>query len=339
MQNRQIVFTRVNTAELLDAEYQNPTANEVVVKTAFSTVSSGTERANITGNPNVNAGGQASVAFPRQSGYSSAGTVTAVGTDVERVKIGDRVVVYWGKHAAYNTVPESHVVKIESDAISLQEAALSFIAAFSLAAVRKTRLEIGESAVVMGLGLLGQLAVRLLRAAGAVPVIGVDFVEERRQEALRGGADCVFDPAEKNFAALVKEKTGGGANTAIEVTGVGGGLDGVLDCMARFGRVALLGCTRDKNFTIDYYKKVHYPGITLVGAHTMARPEYESYPGYFTHDDDIRAVLRLCESRRIDLKDMIRETHAPQDCQEVYTRLVHDKEFPVVVQFDWRDCN
>ena len=101
-------------------------------------MSSGTERANITGNPNVNAGGQASVAFPRQSGYSSAGTVTAVGTDVERVKIGDRVVVYWGKHAAYNTVPESHVVKIESDAISLQEAALSFIAAFSLAAVRKT---------------------------------------------------------------------------------------------------------------------------------------------------------------------------------------------------------
>ena len=184
MQNRQIVFTRVNTAELLDVAYQNPSANEVVVKTAFSTVSSGTERANITGNPNVNAGGQASVAFPRQSGYSSAGTVTAVGADVERVKIGDRVVVYWGKHAAYNTVPESHVVKIESDAISLQEAALSFIAAFSLAAVRKTRLEIGESAVVMGLGLLGQLAVRLLRVAGAVPVIGVDFVEDRRQEAL-----------------------------------------------------------------------------------------------------------------------------------------------------------
>ena len=55
--------------------------------------------------------------------------------------------------------------------------------------------------------------------------------------------------------------TGGVANVGIEVTGVGVGvgLDGILDCMARFGRVALLGCTRDKEFSIDYYRKVHGP--------------------------------------------------------------------------------
>lgn len=339
MRNRQIVFTKVNTAELLKAEYKAPGAGDVVVETAFSTVSCGTEKANIMGNPNVNGGGQASVVFPRRVGYSSAGTVMAVGSNVEHVKIGDRVVVYWGTHSKYNTVPEKHVVKIQNDTVSFQEAALSFIAAFPLAAIRKTHLEIGESAIVMGLGLLGQLAVRLLRAAGAVPVIGVDFVESRRSEAIRGGADYVFSPDEENFAFLVKEKTGGGANVSIEVTGAGSGLDGVLDCMARFGRVALLGCTRNKDFTIDYYRKVHFPGITLVGAHTMARPEYESYPGNFTHDDDIKSVLRLCESHRIDLADMIKETHAPQDCQEVYTRLVHDKDFPVVVQFDWSACN
>lgn len=108
--------------------------------------------------------------------------------------------------------------------------------------------------------------------------------------------------------------------------------------MAKFGRVALLGCTRDKNFTIDYYRKVHFPGITLIGAHTLARPEIESYPGYFTHRDDIETVLKLLSYKRLSLKDMVKETHRPEDCTEVYTRLVNDKNFPVVVQFDWREC-
>ena len=107
--------------------------------------------------------------------------------------------------------------------------------------------------------------------------------------------------------------------------------------MAKFGRVALLGCTRDKNFTIDYYRKVHGPGITLIGAHTLARPVTESYPGYFTHQDDIKAILKLIAGKRLDAEDMIKETHSPQDCPDVYTRLVHDKDFPVVVQFDWRN--
>jgi threonine dehydrogenase-like Zn-dependent dehydrogenase len=107
--------------------------------------------------------------------------------------------------------------------------------------------------------------------------------------------------------------------------------------MARFGRVALLGCTRDKHFEIDYYTKVHSPGITLIGAHTNARPDKESHPGWFSHRDDIAVVLKLIGKGRLNLAEMIRETHKPSDCTEVYTRLVNDKNFPIVVQFDWRD--
>jgi threonine dehydrogenase-like Zn-dependent dehydrogenase len=120
------------------------------------------------------------------------------------------------------------------------------------------------------------------------------------------------------------------------VTGVGAGLDGALDCMARFGRVALLGCTRSSDFTIDYYKKVHGPGITLVGAHTMARPDFESHAGWFTHRDDIITCLKLISYGRLDLKTMIKETYKPEECEGVYTRLVNDKNFPILVQFDWR---
>ena len=121
----------------------------------------------------------------------------------------------------------------------------------------------------------------------------------------------------------------------IEVTGIGAGLDGILDCMARYGRVALLGCTRNKDFTIDYYRKVHGPGITLVGAHTGARPQVESSGGWWTQKDDIATTLKLTEMGRIKLSDMIDEVHSPAEAPEVYTRLANEKSFPMV-QFDWR---
>lgn len=337
MKVRQIVFTEKNKAELLTKEFDLK-EDQVCVQTMFSTISPGTERANIIGDLHVDASrpALAEAKFPRTVGYSSAGVVTAVGEDVSGIEIGDRVVVFWGKHKDYNMVPTNQVVKIEDDRVSFEEAALSFIATFPLAAIRKTRLEVGESLMVMGLGLLGQLAVQLARAAGAVPVIAVDPVKERREAALKYGADYALDPFAEDFVETVKALTGGGVNTAIEVTGAGAGLEECLDCMAKFGRIALLGCTRDRNFTIDYYRKVHFPGITIVGAHTNARPMQESHAGYFTHRDDIKAVLKLCANKRVDLKCMTGEFYSPEECGDVFERLINDRNFPTVVQFDWR---
>jgi len=177
--------------------------------------------------------------------------------------------------------------------------------------------------------------VRLLRAAGAAPVIAADPVPEKRKRALEVGADYALDPFAPDFAETVKRLTGGGANVGVEVTGNGGALDGILDCMARFGRVALLGCTRQSDFTIDYYRKVHGPGITLVGAHTNARPQTESYPGYWTTLDDIGAVRKLYSVGRIGFSDMVEEYHSPEEAPGVYARLASEKSFPLV-QFDWR---
>lgn len=337
MNVKQIVFTEKNKAELLTVDLNEPAPNEVMVETMVSTISCGTERANITGNPNVNALGASGVFFPRTSGYNSAGVVVKKGSAVTSVDIGDRVVVYWGFHKSYNTVPEENVVKIDDESISFEAAAMSFISTFPMAAIRKTRLEMGESAIVMGLGILGMTAVKLLRAAGAVPIIAADPNPARREIALKNGADYAFDPLCEDFADKVKSVTGGGVNVAIEVTGVGAGFNEALDCMAKFGRVALLGCTRNSDFTVDYYKKIHAPGITVIGAHTIARPNKESHPGWFTHRDDIKAVLKMCGGGRLCLENLIEETHSPDECTEVYNRLVFDKNFPIVVQFDWRD--
>lgn len=334
MKVKQIVFTKPCVAELLEKEIDAPSADEVQVRLAVSTISSGTERANLVGDPNVAATAAAAVVFPRYAGYSSSGVVEAVGEDVTEFKVGDRVAMSWTLHKQVINMNKSLVYKLP-DNVSFNDGALIHISTFPMAAIRKCRLEIGESAIVMGMGVLGLVAIPLLKVAGAVPIIAVDPVPEKREKALKVGADYALDPFSEDFAKTVKELTNGGAKVGIEVTGIGAGLDGILDCMARFGRVALLGCTRNKEFTIDYYRKVHGPGISLIGAHTIARPQYESRDGWWTQRDDVNTTIKLTDMGRIKLSDIIDEIHSPAEAPEVYTRLANEKSFPMV-QFDWR---
>lgn len=335
MKNRYIAFVSPGKAELLERECEMPAKGQVLVKTAFSTISSGTERANLIGDPSIRPSGNSAdpVKFPRTVGYSSSGTVFAVGEGVESVKVGDRVAVSWGKHSHFQLLEEKNV-HLMPDSVSFQQAALCMIGTFPLAAIRKCRLEVGESSIVMGLGVLGLWSVMLLKCAGACPVIAVDPVEEKRKMALALGADVALDPFASDFAQKVRAITGG-VQVAIEVTGNGKALDEVLDCMARFGRVGLLGCTRNSDFTIDYYRKVHGPGISLIGAHTDARPREESSHGLWTTKDDLRALLRLIAGNRLHPEDLIEETHTPEQAREVFGRLATQAHFPVV-QFDWR---
>lgn len=333
---KRIVFTKVNRAELLEWEISDPEPREVQVQLVASTISSGTERAGITGSKTVSwmRPEAAEAVFPRFHGYSSAGIITKLGEAVEGFCVGDRVALSWSTHSQFQNIKASNVHKLP-DTVSFSDGALMHIATFPLAAIRKCRLEIGESAIVMGMGILGIIALQLLKAAGAAPIVAVDPDPVKREKALRQGADYALDPYAPDFAQCAREVTGGGANVGIEVTGIGAGLDGILDCMARFGRVALLGCTRDSDFTIDYYRKVHGPGITLVGAHTNARPRKDSFEGWWTEREDFEALLKLTKLGRLKLSALVEETHSPEEAPEVYTRLCTEKTFPLV-QFDWR---
>ena len=337
MKTKQIIFTKPCVAEFLDADYFPPKEHEVCVSLEYSAISSGTEKANLIGLRNgTDICEDQEAIFPRTVGYSAAGVVTEIGSGVTSVNIGDRVIVFWGKHKKNITVNENNVMKIP-DGITTKEASMVLISTFPLGAIRKARLEIGESAMVMGLGILGIFAVQELKAAGAYPVIAVDPIKERRDFAIKMGADFAIDPTDKDFAKNVIALSDGGVNVCIEVTGLGIGLIQALDCMKRFGRVALLGCTRSSKFEIDYYGKVHGPGISLIGAHTMARPKTESSPGLWTDKDDLRAVFNLIKGNRLNFKDMICEIHSPIDAGQVYSRLANDKNFPIGVLFDWRN--
>lgn len=125
-----------------------------------------------------------------------------------------------------------------------------------------------------------------------------------------------------------------GVKVAIEVTGVGAGLNSVLDVMAPMGRVSLLGCTRNSDFSVDYYHKVHGRGVALFGAHTWARPAHDSSPGHFTHRDDAKVFLKLLSLGRLSVDGYVADVRSPSDCGEVYARLAKGGAFPIT-QFDW----
>lgn len=125
--------------------------------------------------------------------------------------------------------------------------------------------------------------------------------------------------------------TAGGANVAVEVTGLGKGLDRVLDCMRKFGRVALLCCTRNSDFTIDYYRKVHGLGITLVGAHTAARPIEESSTNEWTPRDDMSAIMNLISHGRFDFTKVCERIASPLDADKIYDEPKYDRSFPVTL--------
>ena len=341
MNTNVIRFTDVGVAKYEEIKVPNPTADDVVINMSFTTISNGTERDAVLGvnsskktdNPFVTPADH----FPLLTGYSGAGIVEWVGKNVTSVKVGDRVATASGYHAKHLVRPERLVNKIP-DSVSLQSAAIAHIANFPLGGVRKTEIEIGESALVVGAGILGIFAVQYLKICGACPIIVSDFSEERRKTALALGADYALDPSDIQYIQKIKKYTDSRMiNVAIEVTGSGAALDQTLDCMAFLGRVSLLGCTRTPDHIIDFYRKVHYPGIKLVGAHAGARPQIESGKYYWTEKEDIITVMRLAALGRIKMEELICETHSPQEAPQTYKRLAYDKAFPLCVQFDWRN--
>ena len=331
MKSKTIVFTKPQTAELQLKETRPVEGNLVQVKMEYTVLSGGTERANIMAMNNT------SQQFPKSLGYCGVGYVTEIGDEVKHIKVDDRVLVYHGIHTEYNIIPESDVTKIENEDIDSLDAAFVIIASMGLGGVRKLEIELGESAMVMGLGLLGMFSVQFCRLSGAYPVIAVDLNKDRRELALRLGADYALDPVDEHFVEQVKRITKGkGVNACVEVTGVSAAMKQALECASTQGRISLLGCTRVSDCGIDYYTQVHRPGVKLIGAHNFIRPKFESYPHHWTHHDDCRVILDMLATKRVDVRSIVSRVVKPETSPEIYTELCNNKDFPMGTVFDWR---
>ncbi len=305
--------------------------DEVLIESEYSVISAGTEIANLKGLPNT------SGCFPFYPGYCGSGRILEIGSAVENLKPGDRVIINWAGHRSHVVKKAAAVTRIDNDSVDMLDAAFAHIASFSFLGVRKLQIEMGESAMIIGQGILGIFATQLARLSGAIPVIVTDFDVQRRELALRLGADYAFAPDEPNLADKIREITGGkGADAIVEVTGIAAALQQALEYIAWQGRISLLGCTRIPDVNIDFYRQVHKPGVTLVGAHTFTRPQFESRPGQWTEQDDYRTFLKFIAAGRMSVRPVISEIVSPVDAPAVYTKLAELKNPPLGIVFDWK---
>jgi predicted dehydrogenase/threonine dehydrogenase-like Zn-dependent dehydrogenase len=130
-------------------------------------------------------------------GYSLCGVVTEVGRGAEEFKPGQLVAAAGNEHALhaeYNWVPVNLCAGVP-DGVQPEHAAFATVASIAMHGVRRGEVQLGETAVVIGLGLVGQLVVRLLIAAG-VQVVGIDPVPDRCRLAEKAGAAAAGGPGE-----------------------------------------------------------------------------------------------------------------------------------------------
>jgi threonine dehydrogenase-like Zn-dependent dehydrogenase len=154
---------------------------------------------------------------PAALGYSSSGTVVEVGAGITDLRPDDRVACAgagFAAHAEFACVPRLLVARIPSAEVDFESAAFTTVGAVAIHGVRTADAKLGEVVAVVGLGLLGQLAVQILGAAGC-RVIGIDPVQERTQLAARLGALAVTT-SEAEFRDLCLGHSGGnGADSVL----------------------------------------------------------------------------------------------------------------------------
>jgi 2-desacetyl-2-hydroxyethyl bacteriochlorophyllide A dehydrogenase len=324
---KRILFPRASEVEIEEFVISQPKRRQVLVETVSSLISPGTETAWLNALPNTPA------KFPQYPGYSNAGVITAIGSEVTKVRVGDKVFSSL-PHATHVLGEEGAVSKFPAE-LSFDEATFTYLIEIALQGVRKARIELGEPTVVMGLGLIGQLALQLARLNGAFPAIGVDYLENRVALAKKLGADYAINAKGVDIGKRVEEITDGkGAAVVIDATGSPLAPPTAVQLARRFGRIVLLGSTRGET-TFNFYS-AHLEGITIIGAHTSRRPNSDSSPGLWTPAEERALALKLLSQRKIEVKDLITAKMPYTESRAAYKMLMDSKDKVAGIILNWK---
>jgi predicted dehydrogenase len=269
---------------------------------------------------------------PLPMGYCNAGHVIAVGDGVSEFRVGDRVLSN-GPHAEVVRVPRNLCARIP-DQVPDDQAAFAVIGAIALQGMRLAMPELGETFVVSGLGLIGQLAVQLLRANGC-RVIGIDPDEGRLALAERFGA--------------IPIRLADGVDVVAEVLRLSGGrgVDGVLIAAStdssepvrqaaqmsrKRGRVVLLGVTGLELSRADFYEKELSFQVSCSYGPGRYDPSYEDrgndYPIGFvrwTEQRNFEAVLAAMAAGQVDVGPLVTHRYDIADAPAAYGTLAGDR--------------
>ena len=302
------------------SEYQDadPVANEVLVQTTVSGIKHGTELNIYRGTlPFANElfdldlrlfrppNDSETIApfFPHTMGSWAAGVVRKVGPDVQRLRPGDLVHGEW-KHRETAIKPESMLYPIPSQADG-ETMVFTDPARFALAAVHDAQIKLGDRVAVFGMGAIGLLALQMARLNGAVQVLAVDPIAQRRALAKQVGADAAIDPASCDAGLAIKEATGGrGVDVCLEISGIYSALQHAIRGTRKEGLVVTASYYGDAVGRVDLSREWHHNRITLRSSMPVWGCSHRCYPLWDMERIEYTAV-KLLEGGKLAVKPLI----------------------------------
>jgi len=335
MKSLSIVFSAPERCQVIEEEVADPGPGEILIQTTVSLISTGTESWCYRGQFDPDSGWAAWVKYPFYPGYSNVGRVVEVGGEVNGFDEGDRVFSH-SSHSQFVTV----AAKAESliripDYIDDEEAAWSTLAMITQTGVRRAEHAMGDRAVVIGLGLLGQLVTQYLRTIGLLEILAIDPVQRRLDMALAHGATQAFCGSAADAGDFVAQYTNQQmADVVYDVTGHYAVLPMGLQLARKFGKLLLIGDTPHpsrQHLTHDVLNRQ----VDIVGTHNQDLPpsQAERWP----LGQQVLLFMEYLRRKQIQVSDLITHRFSPTEAPEVYELLQERRGTTMGVIFDWRD--
>lgn len=320
---RRVEFLDFECASLEDHEFLGPGKNEALVNVMFTLVSPGTERSVLCGLPGARR------RFPYSPGYSASGQIVKSGKGMDGFGEGDRIAGRIG-HAGKAVGKKDTLFKVPNG-VSLEEACFIELGIIVLQGIRKARIAPGDHVAVVGQGLIGLLAGKLAKIAGASLVTGMAPTRRRQPTACGSGSSDRFVCTGEGTHLLDTLK----ADIVIEAVGSPRAVDDAVRCARPGGRVVLLGSTRGIGRDIEWIGKAQKKNITIIGAHIGAMPGKDASPGRWTYRQEGELFLDLLAAGRLRVGDLVTWKARPAECNRVYEIIAGGGGEHVAILFDW----
>jgi 2-desacetyl-2-hydroxyethyl bacteriochlorophyllide A dehydrogenase len=312
-------------------------SGEVLVQVARSFISTGTECICLQRNFAPGTHWDNWVKYPFRPGYSAVGVVIETADNVEGLENGDRVAVP-AHHGQYAVLSADRAVKVPAS-VSDDAATWFNLACIAQNAVRRAEHTLGDDVVIIGAGILGQLAVQFVRLLGAHRVAVIDTAPARLALAASHGATHTFNLASGDAEDAIAAITDGRlADVVYDITGNAAVLPTAFPLARRFGKVLLLGDTgapAEQRLTGDIIRR----GVTLVGAHSTNPPPQATDYAHWTHRHMTELFFSYLDRGDMQVEDLIMHRYDPRDAASAYAMLTRDRSQAMGVLFDWTLLN
>ncbi|MBB6005149.1 bi-domain-containing oxidoreductase [Arcicella rosea] len=277
---------------------------------------------------------------PIPLGYCNVGEVIAIGTEVSEFKIGDRVVSN-GNHAEVVCVPKN-LVAIIPDEVSDEEATFTVVGAIALQSIRLVNPTFGETVVVIGLGLIGQLTAELLLANGC-EVIAFDFEQSKVDLAISKGIKA-FQVKEKDdslqIAKTLTKQIGVDAVIITASTKSNEVIAQAAQMSRKRGRIVLVGVIGLDIQRADFYEKeLSFQVSCSYGAgryETNYEQNGQDYPIGFvrwTAKRNFEAVLNAIAKKKLQVNSLITQKVAFENFQEIYANMGKSNAIASILEY------